>query len=180
MDSNAEPDARQAGVHQGREVCLGLLRQALLNFTAPESTANNTAAPPQRPRQAWLVDRHFADWPLDEPAVLDGLSAWLRPGGRCLVLVGLDFDSTARALPRFARWRRDWSHRLEVWRPVDGLLPAAMRGLVVAGVAWQWLDAPDWRLRQLSSPVQIRALHEEVADFLQRCEPAWPATTLGL
>ena len=180
MDPSDQPVVRQAGVYRGREVCRALLRQALLDLGAPESTPADTAAQRQRPRQAWLVDRHFADWPLDEPALLDRLSSWLRPGGCSLVLVGLDFDSTARALPRFARWRRDWSHRIEVWRPADGLLPAALRGMVVAGVAWQWLDAPDWRLRQLTNPVQIRAVHEEVADFLQRCEPAWPATTLGL
>ena len=173
------------GVYQGREVCRGCLRQQLLDLGGPDTSAlDNTAPNPatrrQRPRDAWLVDRHFADWPLDEPAVLDRLSGWLRPVGRCLHLVGLDFDTTARALPRFARWRRDWSHRIEVWSPVDGLMPAGLRGLVTADLAWQWLAAPDWRLRQLSHPGQIRAFHEEVADFLQRCEPAWPVTTLGL
>lgn len=173
------------GVYQGREVCRGRLRQQLLDLgapdtPAPDTTAPDTAAPRRPPRAVWLVDRHFADWPLDEPAVLDRLSGWLRPGGRCLHLVGLDFASTARALPRFARWRRDWSHRIEVWTPVDGLMPTALRGLVTADLAWQWLDAPDWRLRQLSDPVQIRVFYEEVADFLQRCESAWPATTLGL
>jgi len=178
------------GVYQGREVCRGRLRQQLLDLGAPDMAAPDTAAPdmavpdmavPRRPpRAAWLVDRHFADWPLDEPAVLDRLAAWLRPGGRCLHLVGLDFATTARALPRFARWRRDWSHRIEVWTPVDGLMPAALRGLVTADLAWHWLAAPDWRLRQLGHPVQIRVFYEEVADFLQRCESAWPATTLGL
>lgn len=193
LDDTAEPlsgdeSARQGpGVHHGREACRALLRQALLDLGAPDSTATDVVATDAaarrarpRSRQAWLVDRHFADWPLDEPAVLDGLSTWLRPGGRCLVLVGLDFDSTARALPRFARWRRDWSHRIEVWRPADGLMPAALRGLLAVDGAWQWLDAPDWRLRQVTSPVHLRALQEQVADFLQRCEPAWPATTLGL
>ena len=188
MDPSDQPVVRQAGVYRGREVCRALLRQALLELGAPESTvagmavdtAADTAAVRQRPRQAWLVDRHFADWPLDEPAVLNHLSSWLRPGGCSLVLVGLDFDSTARSLPRFARWRLDWSHRIEVWCPADGLIPAALRGMVVAGVAWQRLEAPDWRLRQLTDPVQIRAAYEQIADFLQRCDPAWPATTLGL
>jgi hypothetical protein len=180
MDSSHEPATQPAGVHQGREVCHALLRQALLDLGAPEPAAATAAGRRLRPRAVWLIDRHFADWPLDDALVLDSLSAWLRPGGRSLVLVGLDFDSTARALPRFARWRRDWSHRIEVLRPADGLLPAALRGLVAADGAWQWLDAPDWRLRQLTHPVRVRALCEEIADFLQRCEPAWPATTLGL
>ena len=94
MDPSDQPVVRQAGVYRGREVCRALLRQALLDLGAPESTPADTAAQRQRPRQAWLVDRHFADWPLDEPAVLDRLSSWLRPGGCSLVLVGL--ISTAR------------------------------------------------------------------------------------
>ena len=197
MASLDQPGAQPAGdeasrlvpaVHRGREVCRALLRQALLDLGAavslpplPPPPPTTEAPPPrQQPREVWLVDRHFADWPLDETAVLNSLAAWLRSGGGRLVIVGLDFETTARALPRFARWRRDWSHRIEVLSPADGLLPAALRGMVVAGVAWQWLDAPDWRLRQLTNPLQIRAVYEEVADFLQRCEPAWPATTLGL
>jgi hypothetical protein len=180
MDTSHEPVAPLAGVHQGREVCRALLRQALLDLGAPEPATTDAAARRPRPRSAWLVDHHFADWPLDEPAVLDGLSHWLRPGGRGLVLAGLDFDTTARALPRFARWRRDWSHRIEVRCPADGLMAPSLRGLVAGDVAWQWLDAPDWRLRPLTNPVQRRGFQEQLADFLQRCEPAWPATTLGL
>ena len=170
----------QRGVVQGREVCRGWLRQALGDLGAAEQPSAEPAPRRARPRAAWLVDRHFADWPLDDPAVLDSLSTWLRPGGRCLYLVGLDFETTARALPRFARWRRDWSHRIEVSRPADGLMPASLRGMVSSDGAWQWLDAPDWRLRHITNLVQLRAIQEQLADFLQRCEPAWPATTLGL
>lgn len=168
------------GVHRGREVCRGLLTQALCELGAAEPASAEAASPRRRPREVWLVDRHFADWPLDEPAVLDSLSAWLRPGGRCLNLVGLDFDGTARALPRFARWRRDWSHRIEVSRPANVLMPVSLRGMVSSEGALQWLDAPDWRLRSINNPLQLRAIQEQLADFLQRCEPGWPVTTLGL
>lgn len=170
------------GVHRGREVCRALLRQALLDLSAPVlplPTAEATS-PRAQHREVWLVDRHFADWPLDETAVLGSLSAWLRSGSRRLILVGVDFETTARALPRFARWRRDWSHRIEAQCPGDGLMAASLRGLVADDVAWQWLDAPDWRLRKLTNPAQRQALHEQLADFLQRCDPAWPTTTLGL
>ena len=182
-----------SGLHQGREPCRASLRQGLLGLQADTMIAAGTvgaagvspasaagASVRRAPRQAWLVDRHFGDWPLDEVAVQDSLSAWLRPGGRVLRIVGIDFDTTARALPRFARWRRDWSHRIEVLSPADGLLPAPLRGLITGAAAWQWLDAPDWRLRVVTDPVQVRAAEEQIADFLQRCEPAWPATTLGL
>lgn len=170
------------GVHRGREVCRALLRQALLDLGAPVSPPPNAEATPprQQHREVWLVDRHFADWPLDETAVLNSLSAWLRPGSGRLILVGLDFETTARALPRFARWRRDWSHCIEPQRPADGLMAASLRGLVADDVTWQWLDAPDWRLRKLTNPVQRQTFREQLADFLQRCDPAWPTTTLGL
>jgi hypothetical protein len=164
----------------GRGPCRAALRQGLLGLGLPPAPDAAGARPRPQPHEAWLVDPQFGDWPLDEVAVLDGLSAWLRPGGRVLRIVGLEFERTARQLPRFARWRRDWSHRLEVLRPADGVLPARLRGLLAGDGAWQWLDAPDWRLRVVTEPVQARAMQEQLADFLQRCEPAWPATVLGL
>ena len=203
MASLDQPGAQPAGdeasrlvpaVHRGREVCRALLRQALLDLGAAVSPPSlppslppplpppTAEAPPprQQPREVWLVDRHFADWPLDETAVLNSLAAWLRSGGGRLVIVGLDFETTARALPRFARWRRDWSHCIDLRCPTDGLMGASLRGLVAGDLVWQWLDAPDWRLRQLSNPLQRQILQEQLADFLQRCEPSWPTTSLGL
>jgi hypothetical protein len=181
-----------AAVLLGREPCRAALRQGLLALNLPpvagapaapdasgaaEPTGARTRSPPH---EAWLVDHQFGDWPLDEAGVLDSLSTWMRPGGRCLRIVGQDFETTARRLPRFARWRRDWSHRIEVLRPADGVLPARLRGLIAGGCAWHWLEAPDWRLRPITDAVQVRAMQEQLADFLQRCEPAWPATVLGL
>ncbi len=127
-----------------------------------------------------MFDDRFAGWPLDEPAVLQSLDGWLRPAGRCLRIVGLDFEAIAGSHPKFARWRRDWTHRIEVWRPADGLLAPGLRLLRVGTVLALRLDAPDWRLQLITDSVRVAAMHEECADFLQRCESAWPATTLGL
>jgi hypothetical protein len=166
-----------AGVHQGRQVCGDLLRQALLGL-AP--TATGGALPLAGTRLLWLADPDFADWPLDEPAVLSALSAWLRQGGRQLRLAGEHFDTTARLHPRLARWRRDWTHAIEIVAPSEGALPPDLRGLLAAPLWLQWLDAPDWRIRCSTDVVHARAIQAQIADFLQRCEPAWPATTLGL
>ena len=168
------PDEPASGVHQGRAACQGVLRQALLGL-APAAGA---AAPPAR--QVWLVDPDFSAWPLDEPAVLSALTAWLRLGGRQLHLLGLHFDVTARCHPRLTRWRRDWTHAVAVHTPADGHLPAALHGLLAPPLWLQWLDAADWRLRGTTHPAQARSQQAVIADFLQRCEPAWPVTTLGL
>jgi hypothetical protein len=131
-------------------------------------------------RDLWLADPDFADWPLDEPAVQAALAAWLRQGGRQLRIAGQHFDRTARLHPRFARWRRDWSHAIDVRAPIEGALPAPLCGLLAAPLWLQWQDAPDWRMRCFTDAVHAHAVHAQIADFLQRCEPAWSATTLGL
>lgn len=165
------------GLHQGRQVCAGLLREALM---ALSPTAGPGAWPLAGVRDVWLADPDFADWPLDEPAVQAALSAWLRQGGRQLRMAGLHFEQTARRHPRFARWRRDWSHAIEVWAPSDGSMPWPVCGLLATPLWLQRQDAPDWRIRCFTDAVHARATSVQIADFLQRCEAAWPATTLGL
>jgi hypothetical protein len=165
------------GIHQGRQVCTDLLRQALLGL-APQ--ADGGVWPLAGTRTLWLADPDFADWPLDEPAVQAALSAWLRQGGRQLRMAGQRFAVTARLHPRFARWRRDWSHVVEAWAPAEGPVPPALRGLLAAPLWLHWQDAPDWRIRCFTDAVHARVVDAQVADFLQRCEAAWPATTLGL
>jgi len=172
----AWPAALPSGVCHGRQACSRLLAELLCSLAPPAGGVE----PVGLPTQLLLVDTDFAAWPLDQPAVLAALAHWLRPAGRGLQLIATDFDAVARLHPRLARWRRDWAHRIAAWRPVDGLPPAGLRGLMAGPVALQWLDAPDWRLRPITEAVHLRALHEQCADFLQRCEPSWPVTTLGL
>ena len=178
-------------VHHGRQACSALLRQVLCNAVrladvspagsvAAEPAALSQLAPPGPPATLLLIDRDFAAWPLDEPQLLQSLADWMRLPGRRLRIVALDFDAVARSHPRFARWRRDWAHRIEALCPADGVLPPGLRLLAAGPVVLQWLDAPDWRLRLITDSVQVHSLREQGADFLQRCEPAWPVTTLGL
>lgn len=157
----------------GRAACAAVLRDLLCSLAVSEPTG-------PVPKVVLLIDVEFADWPLDEPAVMQALQVWMKPPGRCLRIVGLDFDTVARAHPRFSHWRRDWAHRIEAWRPCNGLWAQELRGLLAGPVALQWLDAPDRCLRRVTGQVQVQALHERSAAFLQRCEPAWPVTTLGL
>ena len=173
-------------VLQGRSDCSRQLRTLMcaLEPAAPSATTDADAAPDWAfdplPMQVLLSDSDFADWPLDDPAVVASLSSWLRPPGRALRVIGHDFAAVARRFPRFARWRRDWAHRVEVWQPTDADWPAGQRLLLAPTVAAQWLDASSARMRVITNAAHLQALHSQSADFLQRCDPAWPVTTLGL
>ena len=163
----------ESDLTRGRTACRAVLRELLCNLAASEPAG-------AVPGDVLLMDSDFADWPLNDPAVMQAFQVWMKPPGRRLRIVGLDFDAVARAHPRFSRWRRDWAHRIEVWRPSDGLWAPDLRGLLAGPVALQWLDAPIWCLRRVTGMVEVHALRERSAAFLQRCEPAWPVTTLGL
>ena len=172
----------------GRRDCTEHLRQVLLSLAVAAGSAaigfSRAVAEPAAgdcPADVWLIDNHFAGWPLDDANVLQALVHWLRNAGHHrLHVIGRDFDAVAHAFPRFSRWRRDWSHRIDIHQPAEGALPPGLRVLLAGRQAAQWLDAPDMRLRKVSHPVHLAALRSDIADFLQRCEPGWPVTPLGL
>ena len=163
----------------GAAACRAALGQWLRGLAADPlpDAAGRLGAPLM---QLVCVDRHFGDWPLDDADLLAALTTWLRRPGRRLQLIALDYATTAQRLPRFARWRRDFAHGIEAWQPVEPVLPAGLRGTAAGPVALQWLDRPDLHLRRVLDPLAVAELRHQTADFLQRCEPAWPATTLGL
>ena len=127
-----------------------------------------------------LRDRDFQHWPLDDAAVLDALARWLRPPGRSLTLIGTDFGAAAGHHPRFARWRRDWVHRMAAWTPPEPGQSDQRALLLAPRHAVQLLDPLHWRGLVVVEPAQLRALREQCDAQMQQCEPAWPATTLGL
>lgn len=164
---------------QGRVACAEALRAAFLAL-APQQSGASTAGNLAQPQQVWCVDRHFAAWPLEDAAVQQALAAWLQRPGRRLHFIGLDFEASARHLPRFGRWRRDHAHHIDAWRPADDELPPALRGLLLGATLWQWQETRDQQLHRITNPVQLAGFKADIADFLQRCVPAWPVTNLGL
>ena len=177
------PDAADAAPPgdrvQGRLACAEALRAAMLALAPPLSGAASPGNP-EPPLQVWCVDRHFAAWPLEDVAVQQALAAWLHCPGRRLHFIGLDFEASARHLPRFVRWRRQHAHHIDAWRPTDDELPAGLRGLLLGGTLWQWQETPGPQLHRFTNPVQLAGFRADIADFLQRCEAAWPVSTLGL
>lgn len=169
--SGTRPEALPAdAVLTGREAWVAALRQALC---APAGST-----PGDRRLLLWSPD--FAEWPLDEAPVLDALAHRLRAPGQQLVFIAHDVEALSRHHPRLTRWRRDWSHRIEAWTPTAPI-DAEPAGLLLSGVqAVQLLDAVHWRTRLVSHAPLLRAWWAQCDASLQRCAPAWPATTLGL
>lgn len=153
---------------EGREACIAAWRDLLVGL--PDSGA----------RVLWCIDTDFADWPFNDMAVLDALFRWAREPGRMLQMVARDYEAVARRFPRLAAWRRDWSHCIQPWRPLDDEI-VELPGVLSAGrQAIELLDPEHWRARRLTEAADLRRVAEMCDAIAQRCEPAWPATVLGL
>jgi hypothetical protein len=132
-------------------------------------------------RRIVVVDRDFAEWPLDDPALLESLTAWLRQPKRKLVLLADDFDAMPRRHPRFVRWRTDWAHAIDAFAPpaedrVD--LPTLL--VDDGSISVQLIDAVHWRGRAERDARQAQLWRESLDAVLQRSEPAFAVNRLGL
>ncbi len=131
-------------------------------------------------RIVW-VDGDFSDWPLDEPALHETLTAWLRRPGRRLVLLATDFGGVPRHHPRFVAWRRLWSHAVEAWTPADGAAVELPTLSIDDGdIGVHVIDVQRWRGRAVVDPRAVRLWRDQIDAVLQRCESAFPVNTLGL
>lgn len=127
-----------------------------------------------------ICDVDFADWPLGEICVVDGLTQWVRPH-RKLMVYAQNFDDVPRRHPRWLRWRRQFAHAVEC-RVVEPLEHSRMPVLFAAsgGLTVRLFDAARYR-GTLSSNRGDAVLAREMIDAIsQRSADGWPATTLGL
>lgn len=148
----------------GRPEVIGAWRGLLLGLGA-------------RHRRLVLVDADFADHPLSEPDVIAALTGWLRLPGRVVQLLGRDFETTARAHPRFARWRRDWVHRITAFAPTEPVPQPWPSLLLRDDDGLERLDPVHWRARPITDVVPYQSWIDACT---QRCEAAWPLNSLGL
>lgn len=132
-------------------------------------------------RDVYLTDADFSPWPLGEAEMLDALTRWVRLPGRRLHLIGSRFDVLERDQSRFAQWRKRFAHALEAVTPTD-LEPSDMPCLLLlpGSTSLELLDRERWQGRVSSDRRSLVAQRERVDAFLQRGEPAWPPTVLGL
>lgn len=135
----------------------------------------------QGARRIVAVDPDFADWPLDDAALLQGLTGWLRLPQRRLVLLAARFDALPARCPRFNAWRTPWAHAIEGWQVPEDLardLPAVL--CCDGEVSVQLIDALHWRGRAALDKRRARQWCEEIDVVLQRSERALAVRTLGL
>ncbi len=139
-------------------------------------------APAHGVRELVAVDADFADWPLDDPALLRALTDWLKRPQRRLVLLAARFDGVPLRHPRFTAWRRDWAHAVPAWQAAGDMaaeLPSVL--LDDAGLCVQRrVDSRRCEGRTQRDRRLAHAVRGEVDVFLQRSEPAFAANTLGL
>ena len=131
-------------------------------------------------REAWISDEDFADWPLNERAVIESLTLWAM-SHRKLVVVARQYDEVVRRHARWAEWRRQWSHVVECRAFQDaeiGQIPT----LLLAGdlFAVRLVDAARYRgamSREAGDLLRFRELIDAVS---QRSVESFPPTILGL
>ena len=135
----------------------------------------------QRARRMLWADSDFADWPLDDPALLQRLTDWLRLPQRHLVLLASDYELLRRRHARFVACYRIWSHAIAAFSPAEDDV-AELPCLLLADrtVLVRLLDKVHWRGWTSTEPASLRLAREQTDALLQRSERAFAATTLGL
>jgi hypothetical protein len=135
----------------------------------------------RRARRMLWADSDFADWPLDDPALLQRLTDWLRLPQRQLVLLASDYEDLRRRRARFVACFRLWSHVISAHSPAEddvAQLPCLL--LADRTVLVQLLDKSHWRGWTSIEPTSLRAWQEHTDAVLQRSESTFAVTTLGL
>ncbi|MDO9092902.1 MAG: hypothetical protein Q7U99_09785 [Rubrivivax sp.] len=135
----------------------------------------------QQARCITCVDPSFEDWPLDDPALLSDLTAWVRLPLRRLVLLAASYEQVPRRQPRFTAWRRDFAHAIQALQAPEEFVPGLPTLLLDdRRVSVHLIDPVHWRGRA-DLDVRARLLWQEKVDVvLQRSEPGFAVSTLGL
>lgn len=135
----------------------------------------------ERARRLCWSDDDFASWPLGEVDWLAMLTRWARQGGRELVMVAAGYAAVERLHPRFAAWRRDWSHVVQCLVPDEArTVPLPTIWFDSADQALRVFDREHWRGRAGFDRVDRQQAREDFDALAQRASPGFAAVTLGL
>jgi hypothetical protein len=127
-----------------------------------------------------IVDPTFADWPLNDRAVIESLAAWV-DARRSLTLLAHGFDEIARRQSRFVEWRRQWTHVVHCRNDPELEAEQVPTILLAPGVTCvRLLDRVRHRGTVSNRPVEMADCRETLDALLQRSVEAFPVTPLGL
>lgn len=130
--------------------------------------------------EIFIIDPTFADWPLNESALIESLGRWI-DSRKTLTVFAHDFSELARQQLRFVAWRRQWAHVVRCRSDPEleaEQLPTLM--LVPGVTSVRLLDRVRQRGIASQRSVDLAEGRETVDALLQRSVEAFPVTTLGL
>ena len=171
-DMSGLPDAKAASGGRAFEGCA--------EFVQAVEHAMAHAGERATRRLCWC-DEDFAAWPLGDAGWIAQLTHWARASGRELIMIARHYSVIERRHPRFAVWRRDWSHVIQCLVP-DETRSAALPTLWIDSddQALRVFDTEHWRGRMSFDRVDRQRAREDFEAILQRAGPGFPALTLGL
>jgi hypothetical protein len=122
----------------------------------------------------------FADWPLNDPVLIDALVRW-GFAHRKLTMLAHHFDEVVRRHPRWVQWRRQWAHIVEC-RELPELEPQRVPSLFLAPglISVKLVDSSHFRGLVTSDPADLIQVRESIEAVLQRSTPGFPAVVTGL
>ena len=130
-----------------------------------------------------FIDSDFAEWPLNEPGVIESLRRWALPHRR-LTLVALDYEEVHRRHPRFVEWRRLWAHVIDARSPDEDAqlkeLPTLLLGSAEQPLSVIVTDRVHWRGRVSRDTSDRHFYNERLDALLQRSAASFAPTMLGL
>lgn len=131
-------------------------------------------------REILLCDPDFADWPLNEVALIEQLVAWASKHRRLTVLAR-DFGEFPRRHARWVAWRRTWSHVVDCRANNEleaGQMPTLL--LLPGSLTLRMVDMEHHRGSVSRAPADAVRAREQFDMVVQRSEESFPVTNLGL
>jgi hypothetical protein len=125
----------------------------------------------------------FRYWPLHDPQFVRALEIWVLRDARrqsALRILAVDWRDMRTRFPRFATFRRDFSHAVEC-RQIRAALVQDLPEMAWTQSQAVFARTSTWGSGQrISAQKRLAALHDRFEGVWQQAIPAFPANTLGL
>jgi hypothetical protein len=161
QDSAAQPEAR---IIEGRLAWHQALRELLLDPGA----------------QVCMYSDDYAEWPLDESVLVQGLARWALPRRRpCMRMLARDYSKLLAGNSRFVRWREAFSHVIQCRELSSGIEPPP-EGLWLGERALVALPAQRERRALLQAGRDCQGSLQMFEQAWDLAEPGFAPRALGL